>query len=165
MIDIRPLGPIPTKWEMHTVDQRVVHSQPHVMFQLAADVDRWPERLNHYRAVQFLQRDGSGGGLVVMSANRPFGAVNWPVFWVARMTVDATHSRIRYHHVQGVTTGMDVEWTFDEIAEGTHVRIVHVWNGPSWPFGALIAQWCIGPVFVHGIAERTLAGLAAIAER
>lgn len=150
---------------METVDLRVVHAPPHVMFQLAADVERWPERLNHYRAVHFTQRDDAGGGVVVMSANRPFGAVNWPVWWASRMDVDATHARIRYRHVRGVTTGMDVEWTFHEIAEGTHVRIVHAWDGPSWPFGALIAQWCIGPVFVHGIAERTLAGLATIAER
>ena len=164
MIHATPLGAMPAARAMQTVDERVVRAPLHTIFQLAADVDRWPERLSHYRAVHFVQRDGSGGRLVVMSANRPFGAVNWPVWWVSRMHVDATTSRIRYQHVQGITTGMDVEWAFDEIAGGTRVRIVHVWNGPVWPFGAAIARWCIGPVFVHGIAERTLAGLAAIAE-
>ena len=73
---------------------------------------------------------------------------------------------IRFRHVRGVTTGMDVEWTFDEVAGGTLVRIVHVWNGPSWPLiGDLAARGIIGPVFVHGIAQRTLAGLAREAER
>ena len=48
---------------------------------------------------------------------------------------------------------------------GTFVRIVHVWNGPAWPLIAdMAARGVIGPVFVHGIASRTLAGLAAAAE-
>jgi hypothetical protein len=68
--------------------------------------------------------------------------------------------------VKGVTTGMDVEWTFVAEPRGTLVRIVHVWNGPSWPLiGDVAAREVIGPVFVHGIASRTLAGLAHAAER
>jgi hypothetical protein len=43
---------------------------------------------------------------------------------------------------------------------------VHVWNGPAWPLiGEMAARGVIGPVFVHGIAARTLAGLARAAER
>ena len=62
--------------------------------------------------------------------------------------------------------GMDVAWTFEPVPGGTRVRIVHVWNGPPVPLiGALAAQTVIGPVFVHGIASRTLAGLAGVAER
>jgi hypothetical protein len=61
---------------------------------------------------------------------------------------------------------MDVEWSFTEAGAGTHVRIVHVWDGPPVPgLGEAIANLVIGPVFVHGIASRTLAGLAAAAER
>jgi hypothetical protein len=73
---------------------------------------------------------------------------------------------VRFRHVGGVTTGMDVEWSFRQIADATHVRIVHVWDGPDWPvIGRIAATRVIGPVFVHGIASRTLAGLAAAAER
>jgi hypothetical protein len=61
---------------------------------------------------------------------------------------------------------MEVEWTFGETPAGTHVRILHMWNGPPVPVvGASAATLVIGPVFVHGIASRTLAGLAAHAER
>jgi hypothetical protein len=61
---------------------------------------------------------------------------------------------------------MEVEWTFQEVAGGTHVRIVHVWDGPAVAMvGELAASMVIGPVFVHGIASRTLAGLATSAER
>jgi hypothetical protein len=61
---------------------------------------------------------------------------------------------------------MDVEWTFMESGVHTLVRIVHVWDGPGIPgVGEAIANIVIGPVFVHGIASRTLAGLAQAAER
>lgn len=61
---------------------------------------------------------------------------------------------------------MDVEWSFEPVPDGTRVRIVHAWDGPRWPLiGVLAARAVIGPVFIHGIASRTLAGLARIAER
>jgi hypothetical protein len=61
---------------------------------------------------------------------------------------------------------MDVEWTFRRVPEGTQVTILHMWDGPKWPvIGMPAATLVIGPVFIHGIASRTLAGLAAVAER
>jgi hypothetical protein len=107
--------------------------------------------------------------VVTMSANRPFGVVSWPTWWRSEMAVlsaDSGGPAIRFRHVGGITKGMDVAWTFEETSEGTFVRIVHSWDGPSWPLiGGLAATAIIGPVFVHGIASRTLAGLARIAER
>ena len=39
---------------------------------------------------------------------------------------------------------------------------MHEWSGPPWPLiRRPAADWVIGPVFVHGIASRTLAGLKA----
>ena len=68
--------------------------------------------------------------------------------------------------VRGITTGMDVEWSFTPVQGGTHVRITHVWDGPRWPLlGIFAATAVIGPIFVHGIASRTLEGLARVAER
>ncbi|MFW5951440.1 MAG: hypothetical protein ACOCVZ_04920, partial [Gemmatimonadota bacterium] len=50
--------------------------------------------------------------------------------------------------------------------EGTLVRIIHSWSGPSWPLiGAVAANAVIGPGFVSAIARRTLAGVCAEAER
>jgi hypothetical protein len=107
-----------------------------------------------------------------MSANRPFkvGAVgiNWATWWLSEMSVSAEgkNPSIRFRHVGGITKGMDVEWSFAPRDRGTLVRIVHVWDGPAVPLvGILAAQLVIGPVFIHGIASRTLAGLAAVAER
>ena len=164
------LGPMPAGRAMTTIDAARVRAPLPVIFELARDVERWPAHLPHYRFVRFTQRDGRDGGIVEMSANRPFGALNWPTFWRSEMEViplgGAERPAIRFRHIGGITTGMDVAWEFDARGSGTDVRIVHVWDGPPLPLvGALAARVVIGPVFVHGIASRTLAGLARAAER
>jgi hypothetical protein len=163
------LGPMPGARALRTIDERVVRAEPERIASLARDVERWPAHLAHYRFVRFRERRPDGGGVVEMSANRPFGPLNWPTWWLSRMSVPGAGTSaappIRFRHIGGITTGMDVEWSFEAVPGGTHVRIVHLWDGPAWPLGATIARLVIGPVFVHGIASRTLAGLAAAAER
>ena len=170
------LGPLPAARRMQTVDERTVAAPLEVIFGLAADVERWPEHLAHYRFVRFRELAPDGGGIVEMSANRPFGPANWPTWWLSEMAVHppaaeqgfetAAPAAIRFRHIGGITTGMEVEWQFATVARGTHVRIVHLWDGPRWPLiGPIAALAVIGPVFVHGIASRTLAGLAIAAER
>jgi ribosome-associated toxin RatA of RatAB toxin-antitoxin module len=168
------LGPMPVDRTMKVVDERIVAAPLPVIFQLAADVERWPTHLAHYRFVRFHERRGDGGGLVEMSANRDFVVGDWPTWWTSLMRVTPPAAKqaggpapsIRFRHVKGITRGMEVEWEFAPTNGGTLVRIVHVWNGPTWPLiGELAARGVIGPVFVHGIASRTLAGLAHAAER
>ena len=159
------LGPMPLDRVMMTVDERRVAAPVERMFALARDVEGWAHHLAHYRYVKFRRRARDGGGLVEMSANRPFGPVQWPTWWLSEMSVDERAPAVRFRHVEGITTGMDVEWSFRRVDGGTHVRILHVWDGPGWPvIGTLAAVGVIGPLFVHGIAKRTLAGLAAVAE-
>ena len=160
------LGPMPTGRAMETVDERLVRAPVDVIFALARDVERWPEHLRHYRSVRFRARALDGGGLVEMRASRPFGPLRWPTWWLSEMAVDAATPSVRFRHVGGITRGMDVEWSFHPTAEGTRVRILHAWGGASWPLvGRLAATALIGPVFIHGIASRTLKGLAKVAER
>ena len=160
------LGPMPLGRAMETVDEQLVRAPVRAIFDVVRAVEEWPAHLAHYRYVRYERRDADGGGLVVMAANRPFGPTNWPTWWRSEMTVDHGAPSIRFRHVGGITTAMDVEWTFTEREGGTHVRIVHAWDGPRWPLiGVPAAVLVIGPVFIHGIASRTLAGLAKVAER
>lgn len=154
---------------MRTVDDRLVRAPAQAVFEIVADVERWPEHLPHYRYVRFRERQ-IGGGVVEMSANRPFGPLSWPTWWVSLMDVrphrDSAQPSIRFRHVEGITTRMEVEWSFTPVTEGTYVTVLHLWDGPSWPLiGRIAARAVIGPVFIHGIASRTLAGLARAAER
>jgi ribosome-associated toxin RatA of RatAB toxin-antitoxin module len=156
------IAPMPAGRRMTTIDERVVRASRDRIYDLAADVERWPALLPHYRYVRFRER-----GIVEMSANRPFGPANWPTWWVSEMNADR-EAGIRFHHIEGITTGVDVLWTFEALPGNTdtRVRITHLWDGPRWPvIGPLAAVGVIGPVFIHGIASRTLAGLATVAER
>jgi len=131
------------------------------VYAAAAAVERWPIILPHYRWVRRLE-----GSLVEMAAWRPFGPLKYPTWWVSEMTLDRAASEIRYRHVRGITRGMKVVWTLVEAREGgVDVEIVHTWDGPRWPLiGRVAANLVIGPVFIHGIASRTLAGIKRAVE-
>lgn len=160
------LGPMPLGRPMETVDELLVRAPWRVMFDVARNVEEWPAHLTHYRDVRFRAKASDGGGVVEMAADRPFGPFAWPTWWLSEMSVDEGAPSIRFRHIGGITRGMDVEWTFKAASRGTLVRILHVWDGPRLPLvGIPVATLVIGPVFIHGIASRTLAGLAAVAER
>lgn len=149
---------------MRTVDERLVAADADRVFQAASDVERWPAILPHYRYVRMIERR-EAGGVVEMSAHRPFGPLHWPTWWTSEMWVDPARRTVRYRHIRGVTRGMDVLWELEPRGAQTFVRIVHEWTGPPWPLISWVAaNWVIGPVFVHGIASRTLAGIARSVE-
>ncbi|HEX4561303.1 MAG TPA: SRPBCC family protein [Gemmatimonadales bacterium] len=149
---------------MLTVDRIAICGEPDRVFAIAADVEAWPRMLAHYRWVRILERRASGA-LVEMAAWRPFGPLRWPTWWVSEMTVHPEVREIRYRHVRGLTSGMDVVWRMSPGSAGVAIDLEHRWTGPRWPvIGAFAASTVIGPVFVHGIASRTLAGLKAYVE-
>lgn len=150
---------------MHTVDEAVVRAPPDLVFAVAADVERWPAILPHYRWVRLVEGSRESG-VVEMAAFRPFGVFNWPTWWRSAMRMDAVRREVRYRHVGGITTGMEVLWRVTPHDEGAHILLTHDWSGPRWPLiRRPAAEWVIGPVFVHGIASRTIAGVARAAEQ
>lgn len=146
---------------MRTHNEIHMDAPPERCFRVAADVERWPEILPHYRRVGFHRADGFGKGLVEMAAYRYFGPLPYPVWWVSEMESDPSEPIVRYRHVDGITSGMDVEWLFHPEGRGTRVEIVHEWDsGPRWPLiGVFAANAVIGPVFIHHVAGRTLEGV------
>jgi ribosome-associated toxin RatA of RatAB toxin-antitoxin module len=149
---------------MRTVDERLVAARADRVYQAAREVGRWPEILSHYRYVRVLERSADRD-VVEMSANRPFGPLNWPTWWTSEMWTDPGRVEVRYRHIRGITRGMDVVWRLVPDGSRTRVTIVHEWDGPRWPLiSSIAANLVIGPVFVHGIASRTLAGIARYVE-
>lgn len=152
---------------MLTVDEHSSDAPPDICFRVAADVERWPEILPHYRWVRFQRKVAFARGLVEMAAWRPFGPLKYPTWWASEMDHREDERVVLYRHVDGITRGMDVRW---EVSPGTdggsHLRIVHEWDGPDWPLiGGIAADRVIGPHFVSHIAGRTLAGICREAER
>lgn len=165
---------------MHTHNETLIRAPLEDCLRAAADVERWPDILPHYRRVEFTRRDGLGTGRVEMAAVRGFGPFPWPVWWASEMVTDPAEGEVRYRHVAGITEGMDVVWRLEpldpEEASGagrtasgtptTHVVILHDWDGPGWPLiGGLAGRRVIGPHFVRVVADRTLAGIRRSLER
>jgi ribosome-associated toxin RatA of RatAB toxin-antitoxin module len=129
------------------------------IYPLAAEVERWPELLPHYRWVTVLERTGNRK-LVEMAASRD----GIPVWWQAVQELDPATPRITFTHVRGVTRGMAVEWSFHEGDGGTLVRIDHDLT-LRWPLiGTWVADHVIGPQFVERIARKTLRCVKQLAE-
>lgn len=152
---------------MRIVDELFMRAPARVCFEVAADVERWPDVLSHYSRVRFLEKRGFGHGRVEMAAWRDFPMrLRYPTWWVSDMRCDVTEPAVYYRHVRGITRGMTVKWAFRPTDGGTNVSITHDWQGPAWPLiGRVAWAWVIAPHFVHVIASRTLRGVAAEAER
>jgi len=129
------------------------------IFPLAAEIERWPELLPHYRFVRRLP-DAGGERHFAMGARR--GPI--PVRWEAIQRLIPAERRIEFVHTGGVTRGMWVAWRFESIEGGTDVSIEHRLD-LKWPIiGDLAARRIIGPQFIEAIAGRTLRRIAQLAE-
>jgi hypothetical protein len=129
------------------------------IFPLAAEVERWPERLPHYRYVRRLPAT-DGERRFAMGARR--GPI--PVRWEAYQRPLPDERRIEFTHTGGVTRGMQVAWRFEPSDGGWDVSIEHQLE-LAWPLiGGVAAELVIGPQFVEAIARRTLHRVKVLAE-
>jgi hypothetical protein len=134
-------------------------ADPRRVFALAADVERWPELLPHYRYVRRLP-DPTGERRFAMGARR--GAI--PVRWEAVQRPRPEDGVIEFVHTGGVTRGMRVAWRIVGRDGGSDVSIEHELR-LRWPIvGEAVASGVIGPHFVEAIAGRTLRRVKQLAE-
>jgi len=132
------------------------------IFALAADVERWPERLPHYRYVRRLA-DPNGERRFAMGARR--GPL--PVRWEAIQRPRPDDGIIEFTHTGGVTRGMTVAWRIAPRDDGSGIADVSIAHQLTlgWPLvGGWVARHVIGPHFVEAIAGRTLRRIRQLAE-
>ena len=120
-------------------------------FDWAAEVERWPEILPHYRWVKTLSHERDGR-VVEMAARR--GA--WPVRWTALLQPRPEERRIYFTHLKGPARGMKVYWEFVEVDGGTDVTIYHE-LALEVPFiRNRLGKWIVSEGFIRPIASKTL---------
>jgi uncharacterized membrane protein len=139
---------------------RVTMAAPYErIFRLAADIERWPEILPHYRYVRRLADIGDDRQYA-MGARRGVIPVTWKA--IQRPLLEAR--RIEFEHTGGVTRGMVVAWRFEPAGEAWDVSIHHQLD-LRWPLiGGAVADRIIGPQFIDAIAGRTLRTIRRLAE-
>jgi ribosome-associated toxin RatA of RatAB toxin-antitoxin module len=133
-----------------------------LVFDLARDVERWPDLLPHYLRVRVEERSPDGAVIARFMSIRPIVPLlgyGIPVAWRSRTWSDAPALRLRFVHQGGATSGMDVTWRIEETTNGCRVSIDHDFDPrvPVWPA-------VVNRLFVQPIATRTLASFRAIAE-
>lgn len=137
-----------------------MEAPPERIFLLAADVERWPELLPHYRYVRRLSA-GADERRFAMGARR--GRI--PVRWEATQRPRPDEGVIEFTHTGGVTRGMQVAWRLAPDGAATEVSIEHRLE-LRWPLvGGFVASRIIGPHFVDAIAGRTLRQIKRLVER
>jgi ribosome-associated toxin RatA of RatAB toxin-antitoxin module len=145
---------------METTTENTINAPAATIFPLAANTERWPEILPHYRSVRRL-RGTDDHKLVEMAAWRDI----YPVRWVAEQHNYPAEHRITFKHVRGVSRGMDVAWTLTETAGRTHVRIWHEFHSDLPLIGEFFAHRIVGQLFVGNIAGKTLRRIKHLAEQ
>jgi ribosome-associated toxin RatA of RatAB toxin-antitoxin module len=133
-----------------------------LVFRLARDVERWDRLLPHYSRSRAVGRRPDGSVVVDFVARRPLIGLlglGLPVTWRARTWNDPATLRLRFVHVAGATTGMDVTWRIEPVAGGTQVSIDHDFRPRVAPFAPFVDRF-----FTRPIASRTLATFKTLAE-
>jgi ribosome-associated toxin RatA of RatAB toxin-antitoxin module len=147
---------------MKSVISVEVAASPDLLFRLAHDVERWPSLLPHYISVRADSRVEGGAVLARFVAVRPLVlrlGLGLPVAWRAITWNEPDERRLRFRHVGGPTSGMDVTWRIEPAGSGSNVSIDHDFR----PRFALFAPF-VDRCFTRPIAGRTLATFKAIAE-
>ena len=145
---------------MEVVNEIFIRAPAARVFALAADTERWPQILPHYRSVR--RRAGNDRHKIVeMAAWRDL----YPVRWTAEQRSFPEELRITFRHVRGISRGMAVEWRLTPVAGGTHVRIWHEFHSDLPLVGDFFARRIVGDLFVGAIAGRTLRRIRQLAER
>ena len=147
---------------MERVNSARIFAPRQRIFDLASQVERWPELLPHYRWVEVRGHLKDGRRIVEMAASRD----GIPVRWVAIQGLRPAEGIITFRHIGGPTRGMDVAWVLRDDGHGAvDTRIDHHFT-PAWPplVGPWIARHVVGDFFVGPIADRTLAMIKGIAE-
>ncbi len=146
---------------MQTITALTMRAHPDTVFRLASQVERWPEILPHYRAVYVLH-DAGTRRVVEMHASRD----GLPIRWTAEQEVFPALRRITFHHVRGVTRGMDVAWSLTPLHGQVQVEVA-IWHSfsPRWPLVPdMLVHAIVGELFVENIAGKTLRCIRELAE-
>ncbi len=135
---------------MHTGNFIIIQAPKEMIFETAANLERWPEILPHYRYIRYLER-GATRNIVVMAAVRS----GIPISWASEQIIDRERLEVRFHHLKAFTKGMRVVWTFNDTPAGVRVDILHDLRFRFPPL-APVADQIIGGFFIHHIANETL---------
>lgn len=155
---------------MHTENAIFIRGHIDNIFEIAANIERWPHILPHYRQVTVFDQSRDGRRKEVeMCAVRtdfPMPGANFPVKWQSVQLCDPREHKIIFKHTKGIARGMWVEWNLktDPWGRGIRVSIAHDLRYPITAMNGWFSNEVVGKGFVESIAGKTLATIRMIVE-
>jgi ribosome-associated toxin RatA of RatAB toxin-antitoxin module len=143
---------------MHLANSILINAPKARIFEAAANLEKWPDFLPHYRYIRYLERSPDRN-VVEMAARR--GII--PISWMSEEVIDRQRYEVRFRHLRAWTKGMKVIWSFAEQPGGVLVSIRHdLWF--RVPILAPIAEPIVGRFFIHHVANQTLKHMKSYVE-
>ncbi len=118
--------------------QRRVRHSPEQMFDLVADVERYPEFLPLCEALKVRRRSAAEDGTEVLLADMSVGYKAIRESFTSRVTLDRAGRRILVEYVEGPFRHLENRWTFEPDGEGCRVGFAIDYEFRSRTLGLLM---------------------------
>ncbi len=131
----------------------IVDASVSVVFNVASDMERYPEFIPAYKKVRIVEQDGQR-----MIIERVGLVGKREVKWKSEVMIEAEKT-ITAVQLEGPLKGMMIKWQFEERDGRTRILLVHDFEYKRIPLiGNLIARLIIARM-VSRMADETLAGI------
>lgn len=131
---------------------RTVRHTPLQMFDLVADVERYPEFLPLCEKLRVIRRSQSGEGVETLVAVMSIGYKSISESFTTRVTLDRTRFRILVEYVDGPFKYLENRWTFRDSPEGCAVEFYI-----DYAFKSLALSLLMGAMFDKAFRKFTTA--------
>jgi coenzyme Q-binding protein COQ10 len=117
---------------------RPVKHTPLQMFELVADVEKYPEFLPLCESLRVIRRSQSGEGVETLVANMSIGYKAIAESFTTSVTLDRTRLRILVEYVDGPFKFLENRWTFLPTPTGSSVEFYINYEFKSFALGMLM---------------------------
>jgi coenzyme Q-binding protein COQ10 len=104
-------------------DHRLVRHQAAQMFDLVADVERYPEFVPLCKALRVRSRKPEADGVETLVADMTVGYKLIRETFTSRVTLDKPNLKVRVEYIDGPFSRLENIWTFTDEAEGEGSRV------------------------------------------
>jgi coenzyme Q-binding protein COQ10 len=117
---------------------RPIHHTPQEMFDLVADVEKYPEFLPLCEGLRVRRRAESGEGVETLVAEMKVGYKKIHEAFTSRVTLDRTRLRILVEYVDGPFSYLENRWAFKPLGSGCEVEFYIAYEFKSFALGLLM---------------------------
>jgi len=127
---------------------KIVHHSPEAMFDLVADVDRYPEFLPLCEGIKTKRHSHSGEGVETFVSEMTVGYKAISERFTTRVTADKPRLHILVEYVDGPFKYLENHWSFKPSPEGCHIDFYINYEFRNFALGLLM-----GSVFDHAFRK------------